>query len=289
MLFSANVSPFEARKASTSPPRSFATPVERERRGTSASAWTRRTRRHLPRCPPWRAPAGDPHRDHAGARVSRSGGGQAEIITSRKTGTHAGADGIPWWSISRKSTSAPSRRKSAPAQAPRVKRVHHGTGRVRLSRNTHPVCGSSAYRTEFLADTRGTGSQIRSRWDEWQGDIAHRQNGALVADRRQDRTTGYATDNLQARGVRFLGPASRCTRAWWVGGNSRDNDLTSTHQGKEADQNARVHLGRRREAQAAAHQDLEQCLEWIREDELIEVTPKIPSPAQARRGGPPPV
>ena len=82
-----------------------------------------------------------------------------------------------------------------------TKMVNHGTGRVRLEYRI-PSRGLIGFRTEFLTDTRGTGllNHLFDGWDSWQGDIAHRQNGALVAD-RTGRTTGYAIDNLQARGT----------------------------------------------------------------------------------------
>ncbi len=106
-----------------------------------------------------------------------------------------------------------------------TKMVNHGTGRVRLEYRI-PSRGLIGYRTEFLTDTRGTGllNHLFDGWDAWQGDIAHRQNGALVAD-RTGRTTGYAIDNLQARGTMFIGPGEQVYEGQIVGENSRDNDL----------------------------------------------------------------
>ena len=112
-----------------------------------------------------------------------------------------------------------------PRQALLPQLVHHRPGRLRLEYRI-PSRGLIGYRTEFLTDTRGTGllNHLFDGWDEWQGDIAHRQNGALVAD-RTGRTTGYAIDNLQARGVMFIGPGEQVYESQIVGENSRDNDL----------------------------------------------------------------
>src|SRR5262249_46316936 len=125
-------------------------------------------------------------------------------------------------------------------------------------------------------DTRGTGllNHLFDGWDEWQGDIAHRQNGALVAD-RTGRTTAYAIDHLQARGVMFIGPGDPVYEGQIVGENARDNDREvnitkeknlTTMRSPTADEGVRLTPPR--------IMSLEQCLEWIREDELLEVTPK---------------
>jgi GTP-binding protein len=165
--------------------------------------------------------------------------------------------------------------KVAPRKGSMTKMVNHGTGRVRLEYRI-PSRGLIGYRTEFLTDTRGTGllNHLFDGYDEWQGDIPHRQNGALVAD-RAGRTTGYAIDNLQARGVMFLGPGDNVYEGQVVGENSRDNDLDvnitkekklTNMRASSADESIRLTPPR--------VMNLEQCLEWIREDELLEVTPK---------------
>src|SRR3989442_6950144 len=84
------------------------------------------------------------------------------------------------------------------------KMVNHGSGRVRLEYRI-PARGLIGYRTEVLTDTRGTGllNHLFDGWDEWQGELGHRQNRALVAD-RTGRTTAYAIEHLQAQGVMFL-------------------------------------------------------------------------------------
>jgi len=165
--------------------------------------------------------------------------------------------------------------KIAPRKGAMTKMVNHGTGRVRLEYRL-PSRGLIGYRTEFLTDTRGTGllNHLFDGYDEWQGDIPHRQNGALVAD-RAGRTTGYAIDNLQARGVMFLAPGEPVYEGQIVGENSRDNDLDvnitkekklTNMRASSADESIRLTPPR--------IMNLEQCLEWIRDDELLEVTPK---------------
>jgi GTP-binding protein len=165
--------------------------------------------------------------------------------------------------------------KIGPRKGIMTKMVNHGTGRVRLEYRI-PSRGLIGYRTEFLTDTRGTGllNHLFDGWDEWQGDIAHRQNGALVAD-RTGRATGYAIDNLQARGTMFAAPGDQVYEGMIVGENSRDNDLDvnitkekklTNMRASTADEGIKLTPPR--------VMNLEQCLEWIREDELLEVTPK---------------
>jgi GTP-binding protein len=166
--------------------------------------------------------------------------------------------------------------KIGPRRGVMTKMVNHGTGRVRLEYRL-PSRGLIGYRTEFLTDTRGTGllNHLFDGWDEWQGDIAHRQNGALVAD-RAGKTTGYAIDNLQARGTMFVSPGEPVYEGQIVGENSRDNDLDvnitkekklTNMRASTADEGIKLTPPR--------IMNLEQCLEWIREDELLEVTPKF--------------
>ncbi len=165
--------------------------------------------------------------------------------------------------------------KIGPRKAAMVKMVNHGTGRVRLEYRI-PARGLIGYRTEFLTDTRGTGllNHLFDGWDLWQGDIAHRQNGALVTD-RAGRATGYAIDHLQARGTMFISPGLDVYEGMIVGENARDNDMDvnitkekklTNMRASTADESIKLTPPR--------VMNLEQCLEWIREDELLEVTPK---------------
>jgi GTP-binding protein len=165
--------------------------------------------------------------------------------------------------------------KIGPRRGTMTKLVNHGTGRVRLEYRI-PSRGLIGYRTEFLTDTRGTGllNHLFDGYDEWQGDIAHRQNGALVAD-RTGRTTAYAIDHLQARGVMFIGPGEQVYESQVIGENSRDSDMDvnitkekklTNMRSSTADEGVKLTPPRT--------MNLEQCLEWIREDELLEITPK---------------
>ncbi|HXH81474.1 MAG TPA: translational GTPase TypA, partial [Candidatus Tectomicrobia bacterium] len=165
--------------------------------------------------------------------------------------------------------------KIGPRKGQMVKMVNHGSGRVRLEYRV-PSRGLIGYRSEFLTDTRGTGllNHLFDGWDEWQGDIAHRQNGALVAD-RAGRATAYAIDHLQARGIMFVAPGDQVYEGMIVGENARDNDLDvnitkekklTNMRSSTADEGVKLTPPR--------VMNLEQCLEWIREDELLEVTPR---------------
>jgi GTP-binding protein len=164
--------------------------------------------------------------------------------------------------------------KIGPRRGAMTKMVNHGTGRVRLEYRI-PARGLIGYRTEFLTDTRGAGllNHIFDGWEEWQGDIAHRQNGALVAD-RLGRTTAYAIDHLQARGEMFTGPGEQVYEGQIVGENSRDSDMDvnitkekklTNMRSSTADEGVKLTPPR--------IMNLEQSLEWVREDELLEVTP----------------
>jgi GTP-binding protein len=156
-----------------------------------------------------------------------------------------------------------------------VKMVNHGTGRVRLEYRI-PARGLIGYRSEFLTDTRGTGllNHLFDGWAEWQGDIPRRATGALVAD-RDGRATGYAIDHLQARGEFFVRPGDPVYEGQIVGEHARDNDLDvnitkekklTNMRASTADEAIRLTPPR--------VMSLEQCLEWIRADELVEVTPQ---------------
>jgi GTP-binding protein len=165
--------------------------------------------------------------------------------------------------------------KLGPRKGLMTKMVNHGTGRVRLEYRI-PSRGLIGYRSEFLTDTRGTGllNHLFDGWSPWQGDIPHRANGAMVAD-RTGKTTAYAIDHLQPRGILFLGPGEPVYEGQVVGENARDNDLDvnitkekklTNMRASTSDEGIRLTPPR--------NMNLEQCLEWIREDELLEITPK---------------
>jgi GTP-binding protein len=165
--------------------------------------------------------------------------------------------------------------KLGPRKAQMLKMVNHGTGRVRLEYRL-PSRGLIGYRSEFLTDTRGTGllNHLFDGYDEWQGDIPHRANGALVAD-RPGRTTSYAIDHLQPRGVLFLGPGEPVYEGQIVGEHARDNDLDVNITKEKKLTNVRSSTSDEAVRLTPPRlMNLEQSLEWVRDDELIEITPR---------------
>jgi GTP-binding protein len=165
--------------------------------------------------------------------------------------------------------------KLGPRKGQMTRMVNHGSGRVRLEYRI-PSRGLIGYRSEFLTDTRGTGllNHLFDGYAEWQGEIPHRANGALVSD-RTGRTTAYAIDHLQPRGVLFLGPGESVYEGQIVGEHARENDLDvnitkekklTNIRSSTSDEAVRLTPPR--------SMSLEQCLEWVREDELLEITPK---------------
>jgi GTP-binding protein len=165
--------------------------------------------------------------------------------------------------------------KLGPRKGQMVKMINHGTGRVRLEYRI-PSRGLIGYRSEFLTDTRGTGllNHLFDGWAEWQGDIPHRANGAMVAD-RAGKTTSYAIDHLQPRGVLFLGPGEAVYEGQVVGENARDNDLDVNITKEKKLTNVRSSTSDEAVRLTPPRlMNLEQSLEWIREDELLEITPK---------------
>jgi GTP-binding protein len=165
--------------------------------------------------------------------------------------------------------------KLGPRKAQMLKMVNHGTGRVRLEYRI-PSRGLIGYRSEFLTDTRGTGllNHLFDGWAEWQGDIPHRANGALVAD-RTGKTTSYAIDHLQPRGVLFLGPGEPVYEGQIVGEHARDNDLDVNITKEKKLTNVRSSTSDEAVRLTPPRlMNLEQSLEWVRDDELLEITPK---------------
>jgi GTP-binding protein len=152
--------------------------------------------------------------------------------------------------------------------------VNHGTGWVRLEYLV-PARGLIGFRTEFLTETRGTGilHHVFDRYEPWHGELRTRPSGSLVADRR-GRTTTFALLNLQERGALFVGPGVDVYEGMIVGENARaeDLDVNATKEKKltnirssTADELVRLIPPR--------PLSLEQALEFIRDDECVEVTP----------------
>ena len=155
-----------------------------------------------------------------------------------------------------------------------TKMVNHGTGRVRMEFRL-PSRGLIGFRSEFLTDTKGTGiaNHLFDGYEPWQGEIAHRSTGAMVAD-RPGRTTGYAIEHLQPRGELFILPGAEVYEGMVVGENAREKDIdvNITKEKKLTNMRAStsdeaVHLVPPRQM------SLEQGLEFLAEDELLEVTP----------------
>jgi GTP-binding protein len=148
-------------------------------------------------------------------------------------------------------------------------------GRVRLE-FTIPSRGLTGLRSEILKDTRGTAvmNALFDGYSDWQGDIPSRLTGSLVAD-RSGKTTGYALYNLQERGELFVGPGVDVYEGMVVGENSRwdDMDVNAVKEKKQTNMRASV-------ADEAIRLipvrplSLEQAIEFIADDEYVEVTPK---------------
>ncbi len=155
------------------------------------------------------------------------------------------------------------------------KMINHGSGRVRLEFDV-PSRGLIGYRTEFLTDTKGTGmlTHLYKEYRPWAGDIVHRTSGALVAD-RTGKVTGYAVVNLQERGELLVGPTEPVYSGMVVGENSRDADLDVNITKEKKLTNMRSSTSESFERIVPPRRlSLEDSIEFIREDELIEITPQ---------------
>ncbi len=151
--------------------------------------------------------------------------------------------------------------------------VNHGTGRVRLEFRI-PSRGLIGFRSQFLTDTRGTGllNHLFDGWEPWMGDIPHRTTGALVSD-REGKATPYSIEHVQDRGEIFIEPNDRVYEGMIVGENSREQDIDVNVVKEKKLTNMRS-VGEDAIRLLPAHKmSLEQALEWIRDDELLEVTP----------------
>jgi len=156
-----------------------------------------------------------------------------------------------------------------------IKMVNHGSGRVRLEFHV-PTRGLIGLRSEILTDTRGTAimNSLFHGYIEWQGDIPTRPTGSLVAD-RAGKSTAYAIWNLQERGEILISPGTEVYEGMIVGENARSVDLDvnivkekklTNMRSSTADEAIRLVSPR--------ILNLEQAIEFIRDDEYVEVTPK---------------
>jgi GTP-binding protein len=156
-----------------------------------------------------------------------------------------------------------------------TKLVNHGTGRVRLEFEA-PSRGLIGFRNEFLTETKGTGllNTMFLRWGEWQGPMRGRSTGSLVADRMGDTTT-YALFNLQERGMLFARPGTKVYEGMIVGENARavDLDVNAIKEKKLTNMRAST-ADEAMRLVPPKELSLEQALEFIADDELVEVTPQ---------------
>ena len=156
-----------------------------------------------------------------------------------------------------------------------MKMTNHGGGRVRLE-FTVPSRGLIGFRSQFLTDTRGMGllNTLFSHFAPWGGPIAQRPNGALVAD-RTGVATPYAIGNLQERGTIFIEAGTAVYEGSIIGENARENDLNVNITKEKQQTNIRSSTSDIAVKLIPPQTPtLERALEWINDDELVEVTPE---------------
>jgi GTP-binding protein len=155
------------------------------------------------------------------------------------------------------------------------KMQNNGYGRVRLEFRI-PSRGLIGFRSQFLTDTRGTGlfNHLFNGYEPWQGLITKRQTGALVAD-RAGKSTIYALHHLQPRGILFIRENTSVYEGMIIGENSRDNDLdVNVIKEKKLTNMRAANADEALQLVPARIMSMEQAIEFIREDELVEVTPQ---------------
>jgi GTP-binding protein len=152
---------------------------------------------------------------------------------------------------------------------------NHGYGRVRLEFKV-PSRGLIGLRSQLLTDTRGTivMNSLFDGYTQWQGEIPHRLTGALVAD-RSGTSTAYSLWNLQERGELFVGPGVDVYEGMIIGENAKDNDLDVNVVREKKLTNMRASTADEAIRLVPFRQlNLEQAIEFIADDEYVEVTPK---------------
>ncbi|MCG5214521.1 translational GTPase TypA [Streptosporangium sp. KLBMP 9127] len=178
--------------------------------------------------------------------------------------------------------------------------TNHGTGWIRME-FVVPARGLIGFRTEFLTETRGTGlvHHVFEAYEPWFGELRTRNNGSLVAD-RMGVVTPFAMLNLQERGTLFVAPTTEVYEGMIIGENSRSDDMDVNITKEKKLTNMRSSTSEETEKVIPPRQlSLEQALEFIREDECVEITPETVrirkvvldaavrgrSAARAKRGG----
>src|SRR5262244_2799859 len=155
-----------------------------------------------------------------------------------------------------------------------TKMVNNGGGRVRLEFKI-PARGLIGFRSQFMTDTKGTGimNHIFASWEPWHGAIPSRVNGALVGD-RAGVATAYAIYNLQERGEIFIEPATQVYEGMIIGENARPNDMDVNVTKEKKQTNMRASTADEAIRLIPPRKlGLEQAIEFINDDELVEVTP----------------
>ena len=153
--------------------------------------------------------------------------------------------------------------------------VNHATGWVRMEYLV-PARGLIGFRTEFLTETRGTGilHHVFDRWEHWAGELRTRPSGSIVADRR-GKTASYSLANLQERGALFVGPGEEVYEGMIIGENARSDDLDVNAIKEKHQTNIRAASADVLERlEPAKRLSLEAALEFLREDECVEITPQ---------------
>jgi GTP-binding protein len=138
-----------------------------------------------------------------------------------------------------------------------------------------PARGLIGFRSLLLTATRGTAllHQHHAGWTPWAGELPHRTGGAMIAD-RMGEVTGYALDNLQLRGQLFVAPGDICYEGMVIGEASRSGDMVVNAVRAKEKTNIRTHSHDEAVKLAAPiEHTLESAIEWIGDDELVEVTP----------------
>ena len=159
-------------------------------------------------------------------------------------------------------------------KATMTRMVNHGSGRVRLEFRI-PTRGLIGFRSQFLTDTRGTGimNHLFAGWEPWNGPIPGRPTGALVAD-RAGKATAYAIYNLQERGEIFLDAGTTVYEGMIIGENARPADLDVNVTKEKKLTNMRSSTAEEAMRLVPSRLlNLEQAIEFINDDELVEITP----------------
>ncbi|CAB4816452.1 MAG: translational GTPase TypA [Actinobacteria bacterium] len=155
-----------------------------------------------------------------------------------------------------------------------VEMVNHGTGWVRFDYRV-PARGLVGFRTEFMTETRGTGvlHHVFDGWEPWVGELKTRRNGVMVAD-RQGVVTSHALESLQERGQMFVGPTTEVYEGMIVGENARQDEMDVNPTKEKKLTNMRASSADNFERLTPPIlMTLEQAMEYISDDESVEVTP----------------